>query len=92
MDEQVIKDFESKLTMFENSLKNIAEGFLSKLGDLSNKTGEIAENTEFLKQMKKIFDDQNKKLELMDATINELTSRLDEIDSADYSKKKKKKK
>ena len=95
LDDSVIKDFESKLTMFENSLKNISEGFLSKLIDLSNKTTEIAENTEFLKSMKKIFDEQNKKLEIMDATINELSSRLDILDEAGITasvKKKKKKK
>ncbi|MHA1149864.1 MAG: hypothetical protein ACTSR8_16635 [Promethearchaeota archaeon] len=92
MDDQIIKDFESKLTMFENSIKNLSDGFLTKLEDLSTKTNEIAENTEFLKRMKKIFDEQNKKLELMDATIKELSSRLDILDEQGIGKSSKKKK
>ena len=81
--------------MFQTSLEKISAGFLSKLGELSNKTVEIAGNTEFLKKMRVIYDEQNNKLEIMDATINEVLERLDDISSGKNSvsdKKKKKKK
>lgn len=92
LDEQIIKDFEGKLQMFESSIKNISDGFMQKLLDLSKQTGEIAENTQFLKKMKIIYEEQNSKLEIMDATITELIARLDSIEIPSKGKKKKKKK
>ncbi len=73
--------------MFENSLKSIASNFVSKLDTLATQAKTVAENTEFLKSMKKIYDEQNKKLQLMDNTINELFARMDE--AGDKKKKKK---
>ncbi len=95
LDEQVIKDFEAKLNMFQNSLNNISSNFLAKLEELAAKTREVVSNTGFLKRMKKIYDEQNAKLERMEKTINELLNRLEYIKSEGYkttSKKKKKKK
>ena len=95
MDDQIIKDFESKLQMFEKSLQNISDNFLGKLNDLSHKTNEIAVNKKKKKKMKTIYDQQNNKLERMESTIDELMTRLDNISSGEVeinSKKKKKKK
>ena len=92
MDEQLIKDFESKLGMFENSLKSIADNFSGKLTEISTRASQVAENTEFLKKMKTIFDGQNKKLLLMETTVDELIFRLDALAEEGIAKKKKKKK
>ncbi len=92
MDEQTIKDFESKLGMFENSLKSIADNFSNKLSEISVKAAEIAENTEFLRTMKTIFDGQNKKILLMESSLDELIFRLDSLAEEGIDKKKKKKK
>jgi hypothetical protein len=92
MDEELIKDFESKLGMFENSLKSIADNFSTKLSEIAVRTSQVAENTEFLKKMKTIFDGQNKKLLLMETTVDELIFRLDALAEEGVSKKKRKKK
>ena len=92
MDEQVVKEFNDKLAMFEKSLSNISDNFIGKLDELGIKTKEVAENTIFLKRMKVIFDDQNRKLEIMDATLEEIQSRLDTISEGGVPKKSKKKK
>ena len=64
MDEQIIKDFEAKLKMFENSIEKISGDLTAKLNDLAVQTKDINEKTQFLKTMKKIYDEQNKKLKL----------------------------
>ena len=94
MDEEIIKEFNSKLSMFETSINGISSNLFGKLEELAKQTGEIANNTDFLKKMKIIYDEQNKKLVLMEATLDELTYRLDAISSgtADSDSKKKKKK
>ena len=92
MDDQIVKDFESKLGMFENSIKSIADNFSTKLNEIAVRAVEIAENTEFLKTMKKIFDEQNKKILLMESSLDELIFRLDALAEEGPQKKKKKKK
>ena len=95
MDEETIKEFNSKLDMFETSLNGVYSNLLGKLEDLAKPIKEIAESTNFLKRMKAIYDEQNKKLVLMEATLDELSYRLDAISNgtaAPSSKKKKKKK
>jgi len=95
MDDETIKEFNSKLTMFETSINGISSNLEGKLQDLAEKTKVIADNTAFLKRMKSIYDEQNKKLVLMEATLDELTYRLDAITNGttvDSDKKKKKKK
>ena len=94
MDEEIIKEFNSKLDMFETSLDGIYTNLMGKLEDLAKPITAIAESTNFLKRMKVIYDEQNKKLVLMEATLDELSYRLDAISngSAAPSGKKKKKK
>jgi len=92
MDEQIVKDFENKLGMFENSIKSIADNFSGKLNEIAVRSNEVAENTEFLKKMKAMFDEQNKKLLLMETTIDELIFRLDTLAEEGIQKSKKKKK
>jgi len=88
MDEQIIKDFESRLAMFENSVKSIASNFESKLVDLDKQTKDIVENTNYLKKMKVVYENQNKKLLLMESTIDELMYRLENISELSVKKKK----
>jgi len=94
VDEEIIKEFNSKLDMFETSLDGIYTNLMGKLEDLAKPITAIAESTNFLKRMKVIYDEQNKKLVLMEATLDELSYRLDAISngSAAPSGKKKKKK
>ncbi len=91
MDDQTVKDFEAKLGMFENSFKSIADNFSTKLSEINVRAAQIADNTEFLKKMKVIFDGQNKKLLLMEASLDELIFRLDTIAEEGVSTSKKKK-
>jgi len=88
MDEQIIKDFESRLAMFENCVKSIASNFESKLVDLDKQTKDIVENTNYLKKMKVVYENQNKKLLLMESTIDELMYRLENISELSVKKKK----
>jgi len=95
MDDEIVKEFNSKLDMFENSLNSIYSNLIGKLEDLAKPINEIAESTDFLKKMKVIYDDQNKKLLLMEGTLDELSYRLDAISNgtaAPVSSKKKRKK
>lgn len=95
MDEEVIKEFNAKINMFETSLNGIYTNLLGKLEDLAKPIIEIAESTDFLKKLRVIYDEQNKKLLLMEGTLDELSYRLDSISSgtaAPSDKKKKKKK
>jgi len=93
MDEELIKDFNSKLDMFETSLNGIYSNLLGKLEELAKPITAIAESTNFLKKMKVIYDEQNKKILLMEGTLDELSYRLDAISNgtATSSSKKKKK-
>ncbi|MFO8017390.1 MAG: hypothetical protein R6U96_02045 [Promethearchaeia archaeon] len=79
MDEQILKEFESNLTMFEKSLDNITGDLLQKLTDLSKEAVEMAENTDFLKKMKKNYDKQSKRLKTIEETMNELMDRLNRL-------------
>lgn len=90
MNEQLIKEFEGKLTMFENSLNSIASNFISKLDALSTEAKAVVENTSFLKKLKVIYDEQNKSLAKMNETIDELMTRLESISEGPTKKKKKK--
>ena len=95
MDEQIIKNFENKLAIFDESFKSIANDFSEKLTALATQTKDIGQNTQFLKTMKIIYEEQNKQLNLMEATIIELIARLDDLTEGEIhlkSKKKKKKK
>ena len=95
MDEETLKDFNSKLDMFQSSLNGIYSNLLGKLEELAKPIKAIAESTNFLKRMKVIYDDQNKKLVLMETTLDELSYRLDAISNgtaAPVSSKEKKRK
>lgn len=94
MDDQVIKDFETRLKMFDTSLTNVAKDLLGKLDNLAKETATIAESTSYLKSLKVNLDEQNKRLETMDSTLEELLKRLETISEQpmDLKGKKKKKK
>ncbi|MGV9171345.1 MAG: hypothetical protein ACOC44_17480 [Promethearchaeia archaeon] len=79
MDEQILKEFEANLKMFEKSIDNIAGDLIGKLNDLSNKAIEMADNTDFLKKMKKNYDRQSKRLKTMEQTMEELMKRLNQL-------------
>ena len=63
MDEQIIKDFQNKLEIYQESFNKIAADFSNKLEALAKDTSNISENVQFLKKMKTIYDAQNKKLD-----------------------------
>lgn len=79
MDEQIIKNFENNLKMFEKSIDNITDDLSGKLTDLSKKAIEMADNTDFLKKMKKNYDRQSKRLKSIEETVNELMKRLNQL-------------
>jgi len=94
VDEQTIKEFQNKMTMFESSFTNVTKDLLNKLETLAAETTSIAENTSYLKKLKLSYDESNKRLVEMDETIEEILKRLEKISEApmDIKKKKKKKK
>jgi len=92
VDPQIIKDFENKLGIFQDSFTGISSDFLDKLETLAVQIKDISESVQFLKRMKQIYEEQNKKIETMETTINELMIRLDEIVEGGTPKKKRKKK
>ncbi len=91
MDDQTIKEFSASIQMFEKSFSKIASDFSTKLGALEGKAADISAKTDFLKKMKQIYDEQNSRLELMEATLNEVNDRLDSIQNAPMGKSRKKK-
>ncbi len=95
VNDEIVKEFNSKLNMFETSLNGIYSNLKVKLDELAKPIKEIAESTDFLKKMKVIYDNQNKKLLLMEGTLDELSYRLDAISNgtaAPSGKKKKRRK
>ncbi len=85
--------------MFGNSLSNVTADLLGKLEKLAVDTTTIANSTSYLKKLKVSYDEQFRKLEGMEATVEELMSRLDVISERPIKtkgkgkgKKKKKKK
>jgi chromosome segregation ATPase len=79
VDEQILKDFETNLKMFEKSFDNVVSDLSGKLTDLSEKAIEMADNTDFLKKMKKNYDTQSKRLKTIEQTVDELMKRLNQL-------------
>ncbi len=79
MDEKIIKNFEAKLNLFQNSLIKVSDQLMVKLEKITKETKQVVLNTDFLKKMKVIYDEQNKKLQLMEKSITDLSLLIDKV-------------